>query len=524
MTTWIRNRKVTTKLLVLTGTLLLGALTIGIAGLTELSKVNGQARSIYADGAVPLQHLAEARDANGSMRQRVLLHLVATPEGKVQREAQIKEFDATVDKEIAELRKEGVSNKELQAYVTATTDYRAFRDGTILPASNRGETDIQPILKRCDELFLKVVQAGQELSASQVAMVKKTADAATAASHRGRTIVLAMLALSAALGIGLAVVVSRALVDPIRKVSDVLGRLAGGDLTARADVHSKDELGHMAEDLSKAMSAVQDTVRTLAESATALGSQAAELNAVSNDIAGSASVASNEVNVVSAAAEQVSRNVQTVATGAEQMGASIREIAQNAADAARVAASAVDAAQAANDTVSQLGRSSQEIGAVLKVITSIAEQTNLLALNATIEAARAGEAGKGFAVVANEVKDLAQETAKATEDISRRINAIQADTQGAVDAIGEIASVIGRINDYQSTIASAVEEQTATTNEMSRSVAEAAIGSTEIAGSITGVATAADSTTAGVVIAQAAAAELDRMSGELTRLVGQFTV
>src|SRR3712207_4671236 len=166
------------------------------------------------------------------------------------------------------------------------------------------------------------------------------------------------------------------------------------------------------------------------------------------------------------------------------MGASINEIAQNAAEAARVAGTAVQAAEETTRTVSKLGVSSQEIGEVVKTITSIAEQTNLLALNATIEAARAGEAGKGFAVVANEVKELAQETAKATEDIARRVDAIQADTAGATTAISGIAGIISQINDFQLTIASAVEEQGATTAEMNRSVSEAATGSGEIAGSI----------------------------------------
>jgi methyl-accepting chemotaxis protein len=227
--------------------------------------------------------------------------------------------------------------------------------------------------------------------------------------------------------------------------------------------------------------------------------------------------------VVAAASEQVSRNVQTVAAGSEQMDASIREIAQNANEAASVASTAVEAAQTTNDTVTKLGVSSQEIGNVVKVITSIAAQTNLLALNATIEAARAGEAGKGFAVVANEVKELAQETSRATEDIVSRVETIQADTAGAVEAIGEIASIIASINDFQLTIASAVEEQTATTNEMSRNVSEAASGSNEITTNINGVASAASATTEAVSQTRAAADELARMAAGLRGQVASFT-
>ncbi|MGZ4456048.1 MAG: methyl-accepting chemotaxis protein, partial [Nocardioides sp.] len=183
----------------------------------------------------------------------------------------------------------------------------------------------------------------------------------------------------------------------------------------------------------------------------------------------------------------------------------------------------VAAAEATTATVAKLGDSSSEVGDVIKVITSIAEQTNLLALNATIEAARAGEAGKGFAVVANEVKELARETSQATQDIGRRIEAIQAATGEAVTAIGRISEISAQISDTHTTIASAVEEQTATTNEMSRNVSEAAHGSTEIAETITGVARAAAENTEAATSTSRAAEDLARVAADMQQLVGRFS-
>jgi methyl-accepting chemotaxis protein len=261
---------------------------------------------------------------------------------------------------------------------------------------------------------------------------------------------------------------------------------------------------------------------SLGQTSQALAAAAHELTAVSQQMAANAEETAAQAGVASAAAEQVSQSVSAVATGAEEMGASIKEIARSAHDAAKVATSAVKIAERTNATVAKLGESSAEIGNVVKVITSIAQQTNLLALNATIEAARAGEAGKGFAVVANEVKELAKQTAKATEDIGRKIEAIQADTRGAVEAIGQIGKVIAQINDLQTTIASAVEEQTATTGEITRSVTEAAKGSGEIARNITGVAQAARGTTEGATDTKKSADGLARMAHDLQQLVGQF--
>ncbi len=346
------------------------------------------------------------------------------------------------------------------------------------------------------------------------------------AENRSMTLTMAITTL-VALGIGafVAIFLSRRISGATQAVLMQAEAIAGGDLT-RDDlkVRSQDELGDLTTAINKMNGSLKQMIMAITENSLHVSAASEELSSTSQQITANSEETSAQAKVVSNATVQVSQNLQTVATGAEEMGASIKEIAKNASEAAKIATSAVRVAESTTATVSKLGVSSTEIGQVIKVITSIAQQTNLLALNATIEAARAGEAGKGFAVVANEVKELAKETAKATEDISRKIEAIQTDTKAAVEAIASISEVINQVNGISNTIATAVEEQNATTNEMARNVSEAAQGSGEITSNIAGVAQAAESTSRGASDTQKAAQQLVETSAELRRLVEQFKI
>jgi methyl-accepting chemotaxis protein len=505
------GRSIRTKIFGVVTVVALMAAGVGVLALAQARHLNAELTAISNKNVARLNLLTDIRGQQATINYTVLLAL-APDATTASRAAAIKRLNAA-------------AGTDLEATVASFgAEWKVFHDlmrvgqldGPPPPGAGPSPGADPGVL--IDKL---VGEAGElaELERSDAAAV---AAAGQAAYRRTVVQIIAALSLTLVLAVAVATLAARTIAKPIQVVSAALRAIADGDLRQSVTVSTRDETGVMAADLNRATASVRQAIGALAEGASTLTGQSVHLAGIGDSIVASAEEASNEARQAATAADQVSTNVQTLAASSEEMSGSINEIARNASEGTRVAEQAVKVASATNDTVTKLGESSAEIGNVVKVITSIAEQTNLLALNATIEAARAGDAGKGFAVVAGEVKDLSQETAKATEDIASRVTMIQQDTQRAVAAITEITEIIGLINNYQLTIASAVDEQTATTSEMNRNVTAVAGASAEIAGNISRVAGTTERMTAAVGDSRQAATNLAVLSTELDTVVRRF--
>ncbi len=375
------------------------------------------------------------------------------------------------------------------------------------------------------ELDEKIEDTGDQLEQS----AKQTELGATKKAVRATRAIFSICGISLLIMFFGSFALVRTITRSLQRITLMIQNIAEGegDVTKRLETAggiANDELGEVSRLFNLFMDKLQEILRGVSAHTGKLATASHELLETNQQITAISGETAVQSNSVSRATQQVTENLQSLSTGAGEMTLTIQNIAANTNEAAKVAGSAVSAAQVANATVAKLGQSSAEIGVVIKVITSIAQQTNLLALNATIEAARAGEAGKGFAVVANEVKELAKQTAQATEDISRKITAIQVDTKDAVSAIATVSGVINQINNISATIAAAVEEQSATTNEMTRNASEAANGAGDISHNIDGVTKAAEDTLKRAQESQKAAHDLAAIATELSTLMGRFKI
>ncbi|MFC7531940.1 methyl-accepting chemotaxis protein [Actinoplanes sp. GCM10030250] len=534
-TPWSRlnNLRVGTKIVVAVAVVaIVAVVTAGVAW-SRMGSLDSGVQRLQAGNITRLDSLVVLQNGMADMYRGLFLHQGAQSEAeKTNFEKEVKDAQQAVDTASAQYASvpedSATWSTQVKAFDGAWKQYRAlvnlllFRDP--VPAGVELPTALPDQYALWGEAENTMNTAVDELMTLERAQTAQAGTDAHQQVSNARTLIIVLVTVGVLLSIALALVIGRSVSRRLASVRTVLDAVADGDLTQTARATGADEVGQMAQAVNRATDSIRVTVSALADSSRMLADSSHQFSASAEAIAGTANDTSNQTTLLASASEDVSHSVQAVAAGAEEMGSAIREISQSASDAAGVASQAVTAAATAQTTVSKLGDSSAEIGNVVKVITSIAEQTNLLALNATIEAARAGETGKGFAVVAGEVKELAQETAKATEDISRRVEAIQADTNNAVAAITEISTIISQINDYQMTIASAVEEQTATTAEMSRSIIEASQGSSSITDNIASVAAAAKTTTVTVGQTQQSAQELARMSSDLQSVVARFRV
>ena len=524
---WLADRPISVKLGLVVVVLAGAAVGCGAVGVLQLNALNGDTHAIYAN-EVQLQQVSTAMKYTVGVRADLRDHLLTTSAaGMATFAAAVQEDDRQIAAALADFERGGVDSVEKQdlaGFRDSFAAYAKIRDSQVLAASTAGRKDeaYQVLGQQAVPTYKVALTYLDHLLSHQTTQSKASMAASSRRYNQALWYVIAGLVVGLICGIGLASVMVRLIVRPVGEVADLLDRMADGDLTCRIEDPARDEVGRMAASASRAADSMSGALTEMSRGADELTIAAQQLDTAAGQVAESAARTSERAGAVSSVAEQISTNVQTVAAGAEEMDLSIREIAANATAAARAGEEAIGAAEVTSAKVGRLGEVSTEVTRVVELIGAIARQTGLLSLNATIEAARAGELGKGFAVVASEVKGLSHQTAGASDDVTRRITAMQAETASMVTAIDSISEIISRLGETQTSIAGAVEQQSRTTTEISANVNQVAAGAIEIATTIAGVAEAAAGTSVAIAGAQQAAVGLSTLSSRLREQVSGF--
>jgi methyl-accepting chemotaxis protein len=524
----MRECSVSTRIFGAFGVAIALALVVGLVGIWQMHRISSNLEAVAEHSLQPVTEVAGIHASLDEIEMNLRAH--AGTDVFFEKQNYVSSIQGAFDQakqHIAAFRATGPSDAELARATTLEDDLSKLDPVVfdhLLPLSDKNAAAAfeAHFKQSASPLFADAQSIVDDLMSSENAAAAVELRAGHAAYMQAVVGLATLLMIGIAIALLLGTLLVRSIVSPLRDSVDTLELVADGDLGATVDVRGTDELAMLGTALNTTVAQMADAMASITAGTTTLATSAETLAMTSASIGAAAEQTSDVAANVSAAATQVSGNVAQAVTGAEGLRSSIQEIASSAADAAMIAQRAVTDAEDTHQAVERLQAASQQVGDVIALIQKIARQTHLLALNATIEAQRAGEAGKGFAVVADEVKELAGQTANATDEIDRTIASIQGEVQAAASSLDRIGQVVGHISDTQTTIAAAVDEQQQMTGDITDRMAQAASGAEEIATTIRGVASATTETSEGVDGARTAAAALAQLADELARTVARF--